>query len=276
MIHRPSVAAAVALLALAWPAAGAAQDAHYWTYGYGPVGQLTEGTIVGGVEDLSAVYYNPAALALLEQPRFVIGLTSVQFAKIDIPEAAGAGLDINQTIFDVVPSMVAGNIGENRGQADHFAFAFLSRNNFDWDLGYTNVQVSGSSPDASAGFGRSRQRLVEYWVGGSWAHRIKDRLAIGVSPFVAYRVQRNRRSLTREDLTADTSSAASIGSENEYTHVRLLAKAAVAWRPGRWELGANVTVPGVKIWSSSRFLRKNTIRSAVFWLTARLRKVSPP
>jgi hypothetical protein len=253
------MAATVALLALAWPGAGAAQDAHYWTYGYGPVGQLTEGTIVGGVEDLSAVYYNPAALSLIEEPRFVIGLTSVEFAKIQIPAAAGPGLDVDQTIFDVVPSMVAGHIGENRGQADHFAFAFLSRHNTDLDLGYSNVQVSSSSPLASAGFGRARLRLVEYWVGGTWSHRLGDRLAIGVSPFFAYRVQRNRRSLTSEELTADASRVASIGRENEYNHIRLLAKAGIAWRPGRWELGANLTVPGVKLWSSGKSVFNATL-----------------
>ena len=139
---RPSLPAAALLLALAWPAGAVAQDAHYWTYGYGPVGQLTEGTLVGGVEDLSAVYYNPGALALVDEPRFVIGLTSVELATIDVPGAAGEGLDFDQTLFDIVPSMVAGHVGESRGQADHFAFAFLARHDSDWDLGYTDVRVS--------------------------------------------------------------------------------------------------------------------------------------
>jgi len=263
LIKRPSLPAATALLALAWPAGATAQDAHYWTYGYGPVGQLTEGTLVGGVEDLSAVYYNPAALSLLDEPRFVFGLTSIELAKIEVPGAAGEGLDVNQTIFDVVPSMVAGHIGQNRGQASHFAFAFLARHDSDWDLAYSRVQVSASSPDARAGFGRSRQRLVEYWVGGTWSHRLKDRLAIGVSPFFAYRAQRSRRGLTREELTADTSSVSSIARENEYNHIRLLAKAGIAWRPGHWELGANLTVPGVKLWSSGKSVFNATVVGGV-------------
>jgi hypothetical protein len=251
-MKRLSRPAATVLLALACPVAAVAQDAHYWTYGYGPVGQLTEGTLVGGVEDLSAVYYNPGALALIEEPRFVIGLTSVELAKIEVPGAAGAGLDFNQTILDFVPAMLAGHVGENRGQPDHFAFAFLSRHDSDWDLGYSNVQVDAGAPEAAAGFGRFRQRLVEYWVGGAWSHRLSDRLSVGVSPFLAYRAQRSRRSLTREELAGDTSRAVFVGRENEYNHVRLLAKAGVAWRPGRWELGLNVTAPGVKIWGNGK------------------------
>jgi len=249
---RPSLTAAALLLALAWAGGAAAQDAHYWTYGYGPVGQLTEGTLVGGVEDLSAVYYNPGALALIDRPRFVIGLTSVELATIEVPGAAGEGLDFDQTLFDIVPAMVAGHVGECRGQKDHFAIAFLARHDSDWDLGYTDIEVSASDPDAAAGFGRFRQRLVEYWVGGSWSHRLSDRLAVGLSPFFAFRGQRSRRSLTLEELSGGAARAVFVGTENEYNHMRLLAKAGVAWRPGRFELGATVTAPGVKLWGSGK------------------------
>src|SRR5262245_10635772 len=93
--------AAFGLATLLASAAAGAQDAHYWTYGYGPVGQLTEGTLVGGVNDLSAVYYNPGALALVKEPRFVFGLTSIELAKIDAPDAAGNHLDFDSTVFDV-------------------------------------------------------------------------------------------------------------------------------------------------------------------------------
>jgi hypothetical protein len=249
---RPTAPAAALLVALAWPGPACAQDAHYWTYGYGPIGQLTEGTLVGGVSDLSAVYYNPGALALLDEPRFVFGLTSIEFARIEAPDAAGQGLDFDSFVFDIVPSVLAGHVGGNHGQADHFAFAFLSRHDTDWDLGYSNAQVSAASPDAVAGFGRVRQRVVEYWVGGTWSHRLREGLSFGVSPFVAYRAQRSRRSLTLEELTAGASRAVFVGRENEYNHIRLVAKAGVAWRTGRWQLGATVTTPGLRLYDTGK------------------------
>ncbi len=252
MTKRPYAPAAALLAILAGPTAAAAQDAHYWTYGYGPIGQLTEGALVGGVEDLSAVYYNPGALALVEEPRFVFGLTSIELAKIKAPDAAGQNLDFDSFIFDIVPAVVAGHIGENRGQANHFAFAFLSRHDTDWDLGYSNAQVSAASPDAVAGFGRVRERLVEYWVGGTWSHRVREGLSFGVSPFVAYRAQRSRRSLALEDLADGTSRAVFVVKENDYNHVRLLAKAGIAWRPGPWELGATVTTAGLRLYDTGK------------------------
>jgi hypothetical protein len=243
------VAALAALVFAAAPAA--AQDAHYWNYNYGPVGQLTEGVVVGGVDDLSAVYYNPAALALVDNPRFVVNLTSIELARLEAPNAAGPSLDFESTIFDVVPAMVAGRIGT--GDGDHrFAFAFLSRQDLDWDLGYSEARVSASSPDAFAGFGRVRQRIVEYWVGPSWSYRAADRFSVGVSPFFAYRAQRSRRSLTIEQVSAGTSQSLFVGHEDEYNHVRALAKVGVAWRPGSLELGATVTTPGLKLWSNGK------------------------
>ena len=240
------VLAAAALLAAS---EAAAQDAHYWTYGYGPVGQLTEGVLVGGVNDLSAVYYNPGALALIEEPRFVFGLTSVELASIDAPDAAGRNLDFDSTVFDVVPSMVAGRIGSGQGK-DRFAFAFLSRHDTDWDLGFSDVDVSPGAAEAAAGFGRARERVVEYWIGGTWSHRLGEHLAVGLSPFVAYHAQRSRRALTLETIEPGGASALFVAREYEYDHLRALAKVGVAWRPSRLELGLAVTTPGIALHGS--------------------------
>ena len=41
--------------------------------------------------------------------------------------------------------------------------------------------------------------------------------------------------------------------------MRLLAKAGLAWRPGRWELGATVTAPGFKVWSNGKSVFNATV-----------------
>jgi translation initiation factor RLI1 len=96
-------------------------------------------------------------------------------------------------------------------------------------------------------------------VGGSWSHRFSDRLAVGLSPFFAFRGQRSRRALTLEELSGGAASASFVGLESEYNHSRLLAKAGVAWRPGRFELGATVTAPGVKLWGSGKTVFNATV-----------------
>ena len=58
-----------------------AQDTHYWTQQYGTQGELLLGTVVGSLIDLSAMYYNPGALALHMTPcyRGKYGLAPDQF-----------------------------------------------------------------------------------------------------------------------------------------------------------------------------------------------------
>jgi hypothetical protein len=165
---------------------------------------------------------------------------------------AGEGLDADQLVFDIVPSMVAGVVGGRDGDTNRFAVSFLSRHDSDWDLGVNDPNVS-AAPSGSAGFGRVRQRLVEYWLGGTWSHRLSDRLSIGISPFLAYRAQRRRRSVEYEEISGTGSSrAAFYGTEHEYNHVRALAKAGLAWRPADWELGLTLTTPGIKLFSSGK------------------------
>jgi hypothetical protein len=241
-------AAAVSCLA----AAVTAQDAHYWTYGYGPIGQLTEGTLVGGASDLSAIYYNPGAEALVDRPRFLFNLSSFDVARVDAPAAAGQGLDFDQALFRAVPAMVAFHLGSHELDGNHFTGAFLSRQNTDIDLGASAPNVSALSPDASAGYARFKLRLLEYWTGASWSRRVSEHVSLGVASFFGYRAERIRRTLAVERFSASASSAAFVGNETEYDHLRLLAKLGVAWRPGRWELGGTLTAPGFKLWGRGK------------------------
>jgi hypothetical protein len=70
-------------------------------------------------------------------------------------------------------------------------------------------------------------------------------------------------------------SAAFVGREHEYNHVRLLAKAGVAWRPGRWELGATVTTPAVGIWGSGKVSFNATSAGESSFLSASVQKGLP-
>src|SRR5262249_51158812 len=155
-------------------------------------------------------------------------LTSIDIATVDVPNAAGPGLNFNQMVFRLVPAMLAFHVGPHEENGNHFAFAFLSRYDSDFDMDFETTSVSGASPDASAGFGRFKQRVLEYWVGGSWSRRLSRDVSIGVSPFFGYRAQRSRRALVLEQVSPELSRSAFVGKEDEFNHLRLLAKLGVA------------------------------------------------
>ena len=76
----------------------------------------------------------------------MLALNSVQLANIDVPDAAGQGLDFDQVVFSVIPSMVAGHVGRHDpAQKNHYAWAFLARHHSDFDLVYSTTRISAEN-----------------------------------------------------------------------------------------------------------------------------------
>ena len=50
------------------------QDSHYWTNQFGNRARLLGGAVIGSTDDLSAVYYNPGGLALVEKSEILLAV----------------------------------------------------------------------------------------------------------------------------------------------------------------------------------------------------------
>ena len=48
------------------------QSGHFWTQQYGTRSLLLSGSVIGGVNDLGAIYYNPARLSQITNSAFLI------------------------------------------------------------------------------------------------------------------------------------------------------------------------------------------------------------
>ena len=49
------------------------QGVYYWSQNYGTRSNLLGGLVIGSVNDVSATYYNPGYLGLVEDPEIIIG-----------------------------------------------------------------------------------------------------------------------------------------------------------------------------------------------------------
>ena len=78
---RWSIAAAALLAGLAGDAAG--QDSHYWATQYGNQSRLLAGAVIGSVADVSAVFYNPGALALIESAELLLSGNVFEYTAVD-------------------------------------------------------------------------------------------------------------------------------------------------------------------------------------------------
>jgi hypothetical protein len=76
----------IALVLTALPARNlAAQDSQYWAQRYGTSSRLLGGVVTGSVQDLSAGYYNPGAIALVDGAKFILSakVFQLQVLKVD-------------------------------------------------------------------------------------------------------------------------------------------------------------------------------------------------
>jgi hypothetical protein len=234
----------------------AAQDNHYWTSQFGNRARLLGGAVVGSATDLSALYYNPGALALVPKPELLLSGTVFQYETMGIANALGPGGDLKDGRFALVPSLFAGELhfdglGDNR-----IGYAFLTRQDAEFrvtEQADITDALQGSIPGlgfASSGV-QFETRLREYWVGGSWSRKIGEGIGIGVSPFFAIRNHRARaQALTQALGRGGEGGIAIVNRDFDYYHWRLVLKAGVSTQWEAWKLGLTVTTPSLGLFGS--------------------------
>jgi len=117
---------ALALLFSWVPGTALAQDSHYWNIQYGTRSLLLGGSSVGSASDLSAVYYNPGRLALVERPELLLSGTVFELTTVEFTEKDGSR-ELLSTRFALSPSLVAGELRFGFLGSSRLSYSFLTR-----------------------------------------------------------------------------------------------------------------------------------------------------
>lgn len=91
---------------LACPARLHAQDANYWTAGYGPAGFFMPGAVIAQNRDSGVLFYNPALLVNTHGSTSSLSGTVYQWQSIFMKDGVGTGLPLRSHGTSIVP-MVA-------------------------------------------------------------------------------------------------------------------------------------------------------------------------
>jgi len=114
------------------------QDSHYWTQQYGTKSMLLSGSVIGGVEDLGAVYYNPARLSVITGTSFLLSANVYELNSIKVADAFGNSKNASTTTFRGVPTLAAGSFKIKWLPKHYFAYAVLTRQSSDFNFTYEN------------------------------------------------------------------------------------------------------------------------------------------
>lgn len=233
---------------------------HYNQENFGNRSMLLGGNVTGSVEDLGLTYYNPARIALTENPVFAINAKAYQLSSVTLKNAFGSDEKLGDSRFEGVPSLVSGVFSIEKWPKHYFAYAFLSRKrskiglDISRDLGQEDLMDGNDDLERFVGDFKLDNSKTDEWFGVTWGTRLKDNLSIGVSAFVS--VYNDKATYDLALATLDEINDVDLfNSEIKYgqSSYGLFLKGGVAWKLEKVDLGLNVDMPYLDVINNGRF-----------------------
>ena len=236
-----------------------AQDGHYWTNQYGTRSMLLSGSVIGGVEDLGAVFYNPGRLGLIENPAFLLSADVYEWNRFRITDAFDLSADISNSDFGGVPSLVAGTFKIGFLKNHSFAYSIIRRQGIDLDFSYKNERY-GDVIDSFPGqefFGGSVtifQKVKEEWASLTWSYPFSRNISFGITSSVMKLDQRKGNIIELQALSSLNDLAIYRYDRSiSFEDYGILWKAGLATSFEKVLFGLTVTTPVVNVSGSANY-----------------------
>ncbi len=237
-----------------------AQSGHYWTHQYGTRSMLLGGSVIGGVEDLGAVYYNPARLGLVENPAFLLSADVYQWQTMNYENGVGDGRNLKKSSFDGVPSLAAGTFKIKFLPNHQFAYAILSRSRSDLSFGYReevtgDIIANWEGNEIFEGDVNLGNEVRDTWWGFAWAHALNSRFSIGASGFLS-NVRHDRTGKLNLRALSQNSGNVAVFDYNRsfgFETYSMIWKLAAAYSSGNWQFGLTLTTPAINLKNNSNY-----------------------
>lgn len=250
-------------VALSIPCAAFAQDTNYWNLQYGTKGELLGGVVVGSALDMSATFYNPGAVAWVEDPKFILtasifGMRTIKLVDEDPDQDA-----ITSRTFGPLPSMFAGVL-PMKWFGGRTAYSFLTRQRLDFRLeAREGVVIGRDTPGDSLSVGGEvmfEQNMSEQWGGFTWSKKVSKKVGVGATLYGAYRGQYTRQQQTVEALGATGFGASLIvANEVDFYDARVLGKIGVYADLGPTNVGLSFTTPSGSLLGSGSVVSNTSL-----------------
>ena len=147
---------------------------------------LLSNSVIGGVDDLGAVFYNPGRLAVISNAAFLLSANVYEYNSISISDAFGNSKNASKSDIKGVPTLAAGTFKIKRLPKHFFAYAIMTRQHSDLSFSYQNEVHKDifSSLPGDEYFGGEialTQKALEQWIGLTWSYAITPKLSMGLT-----------------------------------------------------------------------------------------------
>jgi hypothetical protein len=233
-----------------------AQENNYWNIQYGTRSTLLGGAVIGSVSDLSATYYNPGAIALFPDVKFILSAQVYQLDNYKVKNGAGEGRDLDYSSIVPSPSFVAFKINFDFLGNDRLAVSILTRQHTKVEFStriIDSIDVIESSPgkeDFAGGLNYIKD-FTDVWGGITYSTKINEVFGLGFTGYLAYKTYTNSNQIILEALKTDGDIASYTDIYNyKYNNLRTLLKAGIGINLSPLTMGITVTTPSANIFGS--------------------------
>jgi len=233
-----------------------AQEDNYWNQQYGTRSTLLGGAVIGSVSDLSATFYNPGAIALFPDVKFIISAQAYQYDKYKIVNGAGEGRDLDYSSITPSATFVAFNLPFKFLKDDRIVVSALTRqtNQIEFNTRIIDsVESVGSSTGLEdfAGGVQYNQNYNDVWAGITYSAKISEVIGVGFTGYVAVKSYTNQNIIILEALKDDGNIASFTKIYNyTYNNWRTLLKGGLGINLSPLTLGLSFTTPSLNILGS--------------------------
>ena len=233
-----------------------AQENNYWNIQYGTRSTLLGGAVIGSVSDLSATFYNPGAIALFPDVKFILSAQVYQMDNFTIKDGAAEGKDLDYSSIVPSPNFVAFDLNFDFLGDDRLAFSILTRQNSNLEFSarvIDSLEVIESSPgkESFAGGINTEKKFNDVWGGITYSTKLSETIGIGITGYISYRSHK-ATSLSILQALQSNGEIASYSNINNYrfNNCRTLLKAGVGLNLNPLTIGLTVTSPSLNIFGS--------------------------
>ena len=244
--------------AVALPTEMSAQDSHYWTHQFGTRSNLLGGAVVGSVVDISASFYNPGALALIDSPDLFQTSKVVEATGLTIEGDDQAGLALDDVRLNLAPGFFGGLLPFKFLGNHILGYSIFTRYSFKAtmrtvDVGTDVLFDPPPTPEDYFGELRIGSDMSESWFGLSWAAPLGTKVGLGVTQYLAVRSKKSAVYGTVQAYSPLGATAISIADRSHsYWNYDLLWKIGISVDWQGWSLGLATTTPRVNLFGSGK------------------------
>lgn len=228
---------------------------NYWNLNYGTKAQLLNGAVIGGVEDNSAIFYNPAAIGTDTVGGFSLSLFSPSYSRINTNSPQLNKLTISD--FDLLPNMAVVDFPFLKNTKLKSSLGLFSRRSFDLNFA-TQFDINYTPTQDFTGTTNYRNKIDEDWLGFGLSYKLTDKFQIGITQGLTIRSQNQSYLINgrASNYSPNLDNQLVYNSYNEYkaTHPSLNTKIGFLWYRENYSVGFTVTTPSyIKILDSGSY-----------------------